>query len=823
VHAQSSIRFNEGKAPFHKNRNSHSDAYIFFSAIDYLKRKKIQSFAFCTRNINDFGDPKDPQKLLHPDLCIEYTTVEYYTQIGWAISELKKELGDGSKDFDDNDVDFNSQFNLLNNPEQYKLIDQLNLSLDHHYDELRFVPTHILTRLFPFKLLKAKYSYSYASSFQINSNNEELLRFFKSFRIGKNNSITFKSKKFSNQVKDSRSKVLKIVKKLNHNLIYDFATIGGEEVDIRLKKETQCGCVRCSYNNLDFYTSYNLLKNEPYQSHTETMKHAYIHFQFGNFIAALKLFYYVYHKSKSEGKYILPFICLYNLKRLKQYIRGHHSAVDKEIEEIINKVNRISLRTAKVAASHQSPFIENITNWIADNEFFNDAHKNVIDVLEKIRDHYHSQIKGGFSNNSNYHILVSHFAELDQFLDQNFLIFNNYSDFEGVVDKLLEGLLMIHSFNKHQRSRIDFINEYLLLKIITFTKRETIIKFYKRFHLLSLRFRSQENSGPSFEELALKFFSDYSKLKSISSEEKLTFFFWEKYHKIFDNILLILSLSDKKIDLTAIASQLSKIIKDEDFIRKFEADSIADFLRTKGKYISDKVFQEIITACIDNPKLHSQQIFSAIKLQVSNHHKNLIINDEPTFAAVKEKFLEKCSRCNSFHRTDILIKIIPILSDNLKKEIQQAIVELLKKDFQWDVYYLFAIYGFIDYKLFYKKFLDQAPPPPNGKTIIRHPFNQGDASFNRLSEILNMSFKYNIDLNNEEHQKYKGISPYYDWLLDMESFNYKKFEPLWILEYQTVYYLRKIFKNKKVKEYLISFLKKTKHEHLSQLFIEFSN
>jgi hypothetical protein len=521
VHAQASIRFSQGKAPFHKNRNSHSDAYIFLSVIDYLKRKKVQNLAFSTRNYNDFGDPKDTQKILHPDLLIENVTIQYYTQIGLAISELKKELGDGSKDVDDNDVDYTPLFHLLDNPDRQKLIDQLYLSLDRYYTELRFIPTHILVRVSPFKVLKAKYSYSYHSSFQINSNNEELLQFFQSFRIGKNNSITFKTKKFSNGVKDAKNKVLEILKKLHHNLIYDIASVGGEEVDIRLKSEAQCECVRCSFNNLDFYRSFTLLKTDPSETHTETIKHAYIHFQFGNFIPSLKLFYHVYEKSKSEGKYILPFICLYNLKRVKQYIRGHHSAIDNEAEEIIKKVNKTSLKKAKIVASHQSPFIEEVTSWIADNEFYSDAHKNVADTLEKIRDHYHSQLRGGYANNSNFDILVSHFAELDQFLDQNFVIFNNYSDFESVVDRLLEGLFMIYSFNKHQTTRIDFINEYLLLKVITFAKRETIIKYYNRIHLLSMRFRSQENSGPSFEEIALRFLSDYPKLQ-LEAPIKLT-------------------------------------------------------------------------------------------------------------------------------------------------------------------------------------------------------------------------------------------------------------------------------------------------------------
>jgi hypothetical protein len=99
--------------------------------------------------------------------------------------------------------------------------------------------------------------------------------------------------------------------------------------------------------------------------------------------------------------------------------------------------------------------------------------------------------------------------------------------------------------------------------------------------------------------------------------------------------------------------------------------------------------------------------------------------------------------------------------------------------------------------------------------------NQSVSKF--FCEILNLAFKYDIDLRDEDHQKYKGFSLYYGWLLDMEAFNYKNFDPLWILEYQTVYYLRKIFRSKKVKDYLVPYLKKSKHERLSELFIEYTN
>ena len=92
------------------------------------------------------------------------------------------------------------------------------------------------------------------------------------------------------------------------------------------------------------------------------------------------------------------------------------------------------------------------------------------------------------------------------------LVCNNYLEFEKVIDKLLEGLLMTYAFNPHQSTRIVFVNDYLLSRIIMFAQTENIIKYYNRFNLTSLKYKKDLTTKSEITEHAKIFFLGMDKL-----------------------------------------------------------------------------------------------------------------------------------------------------------------------------------------------------------------------------------------------------------------------------------------------------------------------
>jgi len=91
----------------------------------------------------------------------------------------------------------------------------------------------------------------------------------------------------------------------------------------------------------------------------------------------------------------------------------------------------------------------------------------------------------------------------------------------------------------------------------------------------------------------------------------------------------------------------------------------------------------------------------------------------------------------------------------------------------------------------------------------KHPFYEmeGPIGFRELNNFMNVVFKYGIQLPDDFVNKLRGISDYYDWLLDMKDFDYSKFNPLWINYYATIYYLKTIFSLEIIRQKVQTFLR----------------
>jgi hypothetical protein len=823
VLAEVTKRFTEGKAPFHrKNNNSNADALIFLTTINFIQKCKERSFVFISMDGDDYSDETNSANL-HQDFNTPGIEIKYLVNIGAAIQLLKNELGDNPSLLSTQKGEFVPIFYLLPDLHNYNLINQIYYSLTKYTDQISFIPNNILIRIFPFKIEDSKYDFAYHSPFQINTNNKDLVQLF---HLDQNLIINTPQEidaKFDLKKKTNKEKINEIKRLLNNNLVFGINSVDNSlETEIKAKGSKTCTCVLCSYNRFDFLSSFQQLTLTPLEDERETMKHAYVHFQFGNFIPALKLFYHVFNLSDKQKKYIRAFICLYNIKRLTNYIKGYLIEVDIEASRIMDEIDKISFENYKLSASTDLFLKENI-EWIQNNEFYNTAFQKIVTVLSKIQDHYYIQLEGGWSTNSNYDIMLSEFAEIDTFLDKNYVIYNNYSDFTELANAFLKGLFTIYSFNERQSQRLEAIDDSLILLLCKFCNREKIIKYYRRSHLDGLKYTNSVK-GTSIESTTLQFLNDYQKFAEDYGKE-LTLnkqFFWDKYKRIFENLLLFVTVSTSKTtNYNLIFEKLIGLLPNQNFLKKFDYSVISDFIKEKGIFFKTHLIKEFLNLAINNEKFHDEKIFNALQIQISKHHPDALINDEETFNLITTYFLKECPKCKTFHGAEILVYIYHILAIPFQQQLQIKVNSFLRSEFNQELYYKFAIHGIIDYKTFFEHYLSLLPVVKKYKKGISF-FDNTVANYYGLSELLNLCFKYNVDISTGEFQKFKNISDYYDWLLDMDNFNYRKFNPKWILAYRTDSYLSRIFKNKKVHDYMKTYLKKSKDIILSQLFIYWS-
>ena len=94
-----------------------------------------------------------------------------------------------------------------------------------------------------------------------------------------------------------------------------------------------------------------------------------------------------------------------------------------------------------------------------------------------------------------------------------------------------------------------------------------------------------------------------------------------------------------------------------------------------------------------------------------------------------------------------------------------------------------------------------------------------DNRFERVNSILNLCFKFNISTATEQFKPFKSLDSYYDWLVDMDNFNYDLFDSRWIREYATRFYYKKIHNNKRVKEKLDVIIKEKFDSNLERTYL----
>lgn len=808
-------------APFHNREKNVADAIIYFSSIDFAEQNEITELYFISRNSKDFQASKTSEDI-HEGLKHPKIDIRFFLQLGHAIHELQKELpGLTRSTAFESDKDYISQFIVFEKGTPPSIIDQLDQALGCYYDQLPFIPTHVLARLFPFKISKEKSSHVYHSSFALHTNNEELGNLLETVEIT-DGSIVSIGEHYLKETTEANEKVYSSLRKLNDNLIFDIhCRDNSKEKDIRLKENRVCNCIRCCYGRMEFSTALRQIRqtqDEP----SEQIKQAFIQYRFGNFSSALNTFYSVYKYATSNSKPLLGFICLYNLKRLQHFIRGHFSKTNETTEQIFHEIESISLDRYILTSSSESGFVRENMKWINDTAFYNETYIDLVNVVDKIKEHYLSQLAGGWSSNSHLAILISQFAEIDIYLERNCIIFSNYTQFRTLFNRFVEGLFMSHQLSEKQSSRLDAFDDYLLTKLIFNGETSKIIKYLNRYHISSLRYKPSSGTDKTIDQTMIHLFEDALKLIELTPGliEENGYFFRIEHNRILMNSFVVIAyteLPEEKIQ--PIAAALIALLETSEVIRKTDHEYLARFILKKGKYFHSESIKKLVRLSIEKDWMHDPEMFRALQHQIKFHHPQGKISDKVLYETVVANFFEECPKCKTFHHADILVKVYEVLSDDLKDDLSKRIDRQLEGKFNAKSFYFFAIYEIIDHKNFLPKYIGQVHVPKEIGSD-KHWHCEGEVLLPDLNELVNLCFKNKINMTSKEFERFKGVSDYYDWLLDMEGFDYSKFKPEWILEYQTDYYLKKIFSIPQAKQLVKQYIKTTKNPRMSEYYIE---
>jgi len=811
-------RMEKKLAPFHKkDQNALNDWKIIGSYANYCEIYGINELYFVSHNINEFADDKNCNRTIHKDIQDRFTKVEinYFKNYSDFFREIDTLLGKpiiknyiSSKKFS-----FNSTRQKTDLESVYYLFNDL-------YKELNFIPINILRKYYPFahsEDFKASYN-----SFELGNVQKSLMNYLNNIRIIDGCKIEKKEDSEIDFSQDVVSKLNFILKKFNANLIYNISGYQSRtSIDIKFTdSQDVCECCKCLYESFNFKETYNKLAISKKEIDlSERMKNAYYKYKLGQTLLAFSDFKKISEEALNCNLYITYFISQYNLIHIGRILYFDFDYDQKECEKLSSEASKIDL--FDIAYNFKSLTDYELVLYIARQNFFHEGYEQINSITEKIIENKRHYENGGWSSNSYVNEIMQEFGEVEFFIRSNYVIFDEYSDFDALFDNVIKSFLASYATSDKSGGRFSGFNSYWLHKFIIYSTPKGLKKQFTQNQIKNIKYFPDKNE--------IDFFLEFAKnlLKSENCEfvnsEYSNRRFRDKYDKYCQNIVILASYLDLKSEvLDSFATLLIDNLQSQNKENYDLQDAVEIFIIMKGKNLTSKNKNRFLNHYLKlensfkgNIVSNIISIFQEYEIQIESSEFSRLIEDEITNnKETGYKFKQQS-----------VIELYKVVSKERQIEIAKAIHFKLNMQFDFDLYYGAIIREVIPlnkrvlFDLIDK--LDIEKYKNNNKQKLS--WGRFDYALNYINELLNICFKFNIKTNTTRFEKIKSISNYYEWLLDMENFNYTKFDIEWIVAYKTVFFNKRISKSKNTITYILNYLKTKRDRKIADALINIQN
>ncbi|MEX2429551.1 MAG: hypothetical protein WD577_15000 [Bacteroidales bacterium] len=545
---------------------------------------------------------------------------------------------------------------------------------------------------------------------------------------------------------------------------------------------------------------------------------ASINYKLGNYVESARHYTVIANISHKNSR-IRYAISQYNLSKLYVFIKNNYWKNNKELLEQLKSIDLDSV-FQKSKTEHN----KDLLNWILHTKFYSISKDNISKTVGKIRDHYFSQKKGGWSSNNYVVELINEYATIDTFLNSNYIIFDNFSEYQDLTNLFVEGLICSFSMNERQTTKIQFFDDWIIQRIVFHGMADEFIKYCDRYEVNSIKYQKTVYNGSSFIELIDNFLLNSDNLRPTyeNFSEKQNRRFWINYNKYFSNLLILIAYCDLDCDKTKdISNKLLHYLQEEDYIYPLNMKYVRIFLSRKGQYIDKDVLFGFIQVEYKKEKFHNQNLIKTAIHEIKNQFKKVDLSNQ-IFSELLSYIFDDCTSCGGKHDADVMLDIYNSVDDiEIKKEIHYQIQKQLQNKFDSNLYYLSVMTNVIvlDQNLF-KSYIDAIKPRENQRSFESIFSDVKDTRFHQVNNLLDICFKYDVDLTDSKFDDYRMLDVYYEWLFNMDKYDYSKFNPIWTYEYWTIHYIAQYRKHPLILKKVIEYLDKTKDNNLERIAYE---
>ena len=786
------------KAPYHNKKTSTADAYIIYSALDYFQKSK-KTFCFVSDNKNDFADLNSNDRKIHPDILELHNDceIDYYVKIDRAISDFRKifHLNIPVTVDDKYSKIYSGKF-LIDTSKN--ILDQVYDYLKIMFKEFTYVPVNLLLANPPFKT-HLNSTYPYYSLFTLHIEDTELFELFEGLISSDKREIIVNAENFANHNKESSDKLKYILRTFQNNLIYHIAhkNSNNQEIEIKLKETDNCNCAKCSFRRLNLFKFFNSIRNYD-ETPCDLIEQGYLFYKMGNYVEAVNVYELAYKISRENDNFSLAFIAKYNLSKLSSFVGNFWNEIPNR-DELLKKLKKISV--IRLLPEHKTLENQAIIEWVANEKFFTTYRNKIQETTQKIIERYYSSLNKGRGSNSFVWTLINDYSECISFLETNKIIYDQFSEFYQLNKVFTEGILASHAIKRPHNSRLLSFSDWILRQLIFNGEAEHILKTANRYKIKQIEYSSEDGDN-SFKSLATNFFTYDPRLWKEYKKNQIYRIrvFEDYYNRLYSNVLTLLALCDLDNKfINDLIPNLMKFHQKEEVINWHKIKYLRLFLSRKGDIITLKNLRLFFKQSLYIGKTHEEGIIETISEIVISRNSSIIVTQKD-FNQILNLAFDECNICSKRHASTIVIPFLRVLANKqFKIKLQKKLLDNLTSNFNFDLYYRARIYDLIpnDRNLFKLAIKESVP-----MKIIKRPsvFIFDESPINRkLNDLINLCFKNNVNLNQEPFLKVKMLSPYYNWLIDMNNFNYKLFKVEWITEYSTKFYYNRMANCTKLK------------------------
>lgn len=778
--------------PFHNKQDSTNDAITIFTTLDYLDKNGITELYFISENHNDFGSPLNPENEIHPGIISVFPTIKirYFSQISSAITafelaglklkEFKRVLGPRINN------------NIILDKTQH-LINQLHDYLEKRFKELYVLPKHLFLNHYPF--YKGT-SPLYHSPFTIYTDNENLYDLLSLPYTG------------SDLTEDLEEKRKGIIHGLWNNQLYHLGKdmLNRKTIDIDYTNEKECSCLLCLYRRLDFLAITESLSNPVLPDKAEELARiAFIQYVMGRHkdtANTLKIL-----ESKEGISNILAFLTKYNLATIGRML-DYYAEQTPETKTMIESMLEIDLQQAFDLLKNSSNI--DVLKWIHESKFYNETLHEVRECTFKIRDLYENKSSGSHDATLE---LLEWFLGFSDFIHQNGVLFDIGAHSDPLASAFIEGIFASLRCEPRMSGKLEGFTNRIVEHIILNVHPEIIYKYSKRYKISSIKpFEPLTKFGTMWRRL----FEQFSKVQDAIIADDSNRIFRDRYERLTYSTVAVFSiLETTESETEEFCKLVIEVFRSQKIFHNYKATTALLFLIDKKKSVlSTATLQSFLDLWIKAPSVFSSQLLNLL-VDILEERCEVFLFPADQFDLIKKYCFESDGDNNKDQRWDCLCELFRIFKEGEQKETIRGFVhDSLAKDFNGGNYYEATIYEVINpNEKFNEQYLIYIEAILKEEKRIHGWFGNAYFHDRRVDQFFNYYFKFKVELPDHLGERLKGFDPYYDWLLDMEKFDYSKFNPLWLRNHFSYHYKLQYRKSRKLKSFLQSYIK----EHFEDL------